>query len=161
RTAACSLARTTRRWSSSCRSVWSRTATSRSTCGSPPAGSPTQARLQAHEQDRPLRARRVPDRPRRLRRRRRQQHTCAHAPPARPPAPPPPPPPRLAPPLNVQRCLTQVVYPGRTVANSVVPDTIKIDLSQPAGFPNGRRLTDQVIDTELAWLFLDVASQGV
>src|SRR5262249_53360969 len=77
------------------------------------------------------------------------------------PAPMPAPPARLAPPLNVQRCLNQVVYPGRTVANSVVPDTIKIDLSQPAGFPNGRRLTDQVIDTEFAWLFLDVASQGV
>lgn len=63
-------------------------------------------------------------------------------------------------PLNVQPCLDQVVAPGKTVANLVVPDTIKVDLSQPAGFPNGRRLTDPVIDTEIAWLFLDVPKQG-
>ncbi len=46
-------------------------------------------------------------------------------------------------------------------ANVVVPDTIKVDLTRPAGFPNGRRLTDSVIDLELAYLFLDVAKQGV
>ena len=39
------------------------------------------------------------------------------------------------------------------MANIVVPDTLKVDFNQPSGFPNGRRLTDSVI--ELAWLFLD------
>jgi hypothetical protein len=69
-------------------------------------------------------------------------------------------PPTTAPPgapLNVQNCLDQPVGPGRpSVANIVVPDTLKIDLSQPSGFPNGRRLTDSVIDIELAYIFLDL-----
>jgi hypothetical protein len=60
-------------------------------------------------------------------------------------------------PLNVQPCLDQPVGPGlRSVANLVVPDTIKLDFTKPSGFPNGRRLTDSVIDTELAWVFLDL-----
>lgn len=71
-----------------------------------------------------------------------------------------PPQPTVAPPsaqLNAQPCLDQPIGPGRpSVANFVVPDTIKVDLSQPSGFPNGRRLTDSVIDTELAWLFIDL-----
>ncbi|MBL8554553.1 MAG: DUF4331 family protein [Phenylobacterium sp.] len=59
--------------------------------------------------------------------------------------------------LNVQNCIDQPVRPGGpSVGNLVVPDTIKVDLTQPAGFPNGRRLTDSVIDTELAWIFLDL-----
>ncbi len=66
----------------------------------------------------------------------------------------------LSAPLNVQPCLDQPVYNGKTVANYVVPDTIKVDLSQPSGFPNGRRLTDSVIDTEIAWLFIDVPRHG-
>ncbi|WP_293679347.1 DUF4331 family protein [uncultured Phenylobacterium sp.] len=76
-----------------------------------------------------------------------------------PPAPTPPPP-TVAPPgapLNVQLCLDQPIAPGQpSVANIVVPDTIKVDLRQPSGFPNGRRLTDSVIDTELAWILLDL-----
>jgi hypothetical protein len=61
-------------------------------------------------------------------------------------------------PLNVQPCLDQPIGPGKpSVANIVVPDTIKVDLTQPSGFPNGRRLTDSVIDTELAWIFLDLS----
>ena len=60
-------------------------------------------------------------------------------------------------PLNVQRCLDQAVAPGeRSVANFVVPDTIKVDFAKPSGFPNGRRLTDSVIDIELAWILLDL-----
>ena len=73
---------------------------------------------------------------------------------------PPAPPPTVAPPgspLNVQDCIDQPIAPGRpSVANFVVPDTIKVDLKQPSGFPNGRRLTDSVIDIELAWIFLDL-----
>ena len=53
--------------------------------------------------------------------------------------------------FNVQSCLDQVVYPGRTLANVVVPDTIKVDVTKPAGFPNGRRLTDSVMPINLAW----------
>ncbi|WP_293479840.1 DUF4331 family protein [Phenylobacterium sp.] len=61
-------------------------------------------------------------------------------------------------PLNVQNCLDQPIGPGRpSVANIVVPDTIKVDFTQPAGFPNGRRLTDSVIDITLAWIFVDLA----
>lgn len=60
-------------------------------------------------------------------------------------------------PLNVQNCIDQAVRPGGpSVGNLVVPDTIKVDLTQPSGFPNGRRLTDSVIDIELAWIFLDL-----
>jgi hypothetical protein len=59
--------------------------------------------------------------------------------------------------LNVQNCIDQPVRPGGpSVGNLVIPDTIKVNLSQPSGFPNGRRLTDSVIDTELAWIFLDL-----
>jgi hypothetical protein len=45
---------------------------------------------------------------------------------------------------------------GRTVANLVIPDLVRDDLTQPAGFPNGRRLQDPVIDIELAVLFLNL-----
>jgi hypothetical protein len=38
----------------------------------------------------------------------------------------------------------------------VVPDVIRIDPSRPAGFPNGRRLTDPVIDVTLALVLLDL-----
>jgi len=38
----------------------------------------------------------------------------------------------------------------------VVPDTIKIDPSMAAGFPNGRQPADQVIDVTLAVLLLDL-----
>jgi hypothetical protein len=72
-----------------------------------------------------------------------------------------PPPPMTPAPLSsttfdVQPCLDQVAAPGATVANLVVPDTLKLNLAQPAGFPNGRRLTDPVIDITLAFLFIDL-----
>jgi hypothetical protein len=62
---------------------------------------------------------------------------------------------------NVASCLDQVVTPGRTVANLVVPDTLELDLSRPSGFPNGRRLTDSVIDLTIAALFIDISKHGV
>lgn len=43
----------------------------------------------------------------------------------------------------------------------VVPDVIRIDPSQPSGFPNGRRLTDPVIDVTLALVLLDLAQHDV
>ncbi len=42
----------------------------------------------------------------------------------------------------------------------VIPDTLKIDLTMPAGFPNGRGLTDQVIDVTLALVLLDLTVMG-
>ena len=53
-------------------------------------------------------------------------------------------------------CLTQVVAQGRTLADLVVPDVIRLDLSQPAGFPNGRRYLDPVVDVTLASALLDL-----
>jgi hypothetical protein len=38
----------------------------------------------------------------------------------------------------------------------VVPDVLRIDPAAPAGFPNGRRLTDTVIDITLAVVLLDL-----
>jgi hypothetical protein len=35
------------------------------------------------------------------------------------------------------------------LASVGVPDTLKIDLSKPDGFPNGRRLQDRVLDIEI------------
>ena len=77
------------------------------------------------------------------------------------PAPTPPPTSTPAPTptpasFNVMPCLNQTVVPGRTVANLVVPDLLRMDLTQPAGFPNGRRYTDPVIDVTLAVIFLDL-----
>ncbi|MCA1662452.1 MAG: DUF4331 domain-containing protein [Novosphingobium sp.] len=42
----------------------------------------------------------------------------------------------------------------------MLPDTIQLDLNRPAGFPNGRRLPDPVIDIILAAIFLDVNAPG-
>lgn len=58
--------------------------------------------------------------------------------------------------LNVAPCLNQVVAQGRTLANLVVPDVIRLDLTQPAGFPNGRRYLDPVVDVTLAAALLDL-----
>lgn len=63
--------------------------------------------------------------------------------------------------FNVQPCLDQIVVPGRNVASLVVPDVISINLAQPAGFPNGRLLTDPVVDVTLAALFLDLRRHSV
>ncbi|HYE04242.1 MAG TPA: DUF4331 family protein [Planctomycetota bacterium] len=38
----------------------------------------------------------------------------------------------------------------------VIPDTVKIDTTTAAGFPNGRRLQDQAIDLTLAVVLLDL-----
>lgn len=39
----------------------------------------------------------------------------------------------------------------------VIPDTLKIDVSQTSGFPNGRRLEDPVVDITLAVVLLDLS----
>lgn len=42
----------------------------------------------------------------------------------------------------------------------ILPDTLKIDPSSPAGFPNGRKLADPVIDVTLAVVLLDLGVHG-
>jgi Domain of unknown function (DUF4331) len=42
----------------------------------------------------------------------------------------------------------------------VVPDTLKVDVSMASGFPNGRRLTDPVMDVTLALILLDLNVAG-
>lgn len=44
-----------------------------------------------------------------------------------------------------------------TVASLILPDTLRIDPTAPAGFPNGRQLTDDVIDPILSVLLLNLS----
>lgn len=63
--------------------------------------------------------------------------------------------------FNVQACLDQMIPgTGVTVAQAAVPDTLTLDLSATSGFPNGRKLTDPVIDVTLAVIFLDLSVNG-
>lgn len=63
---------------------------------------------------------------------------------------------------DVEPCYTQVVpgTGGLTVRQLIVPDTLKLNLALPSGFPNGRDLDDAVIDITLAFLFLDLTESG-
>ncbi len=60
--------------------------------------------------------------------------------------------------FNVERCINQVIpgTGGETVAQAVIPDTVTLNLAAAPGFPNGRLLTDPVIDRTLAVIFLDM-----
>ncbi|WP_260482307.1 DUF4331 domain-containing protein [Sphingomicrobium flavum] len=63
--------------------------------------------------------------------------------------------------IDVTPCLNQAIPgTGVTVAEAVVPDTLTIDYRSPSGFPNGRALTDPVIDVTLAVIFLDLATHS-
>jgi hypothetical protein len=42
----------------------------------------------------------------------------------------------------------------------ILPDTIKYDPAQPTGYPNGRALTDRVVDITLAAVLLDLGTPG-
>ncbi|MGB3167401.1 MAG: DUF4331 family protein [Alteraurantiacibacter sp.] len=76
------------------------------------------------------------------------------APPTETPAPTPTP---TTASFDVSPCLQQAIPgTGLTVAGAVVPDTLTLNLSADAGFPNGRLLTDPVIDVTLAVIFLDL-----
>ena len=60
--------------------------------------------------------------------------------------------------FDVSPCLNQTIPgTGLTVAQAVVPDMIKLNLNTPSGFPNGRTLTDPVIDITLAAIFLNLS----
>jgi len=63
--------------------------------------------------------------------------------------------------LSIDGCLQQTVANGRSLQNILIPDVLVLDLSQPAGFPNGRKFDDPVIDLEFAALFLDLRTQPV
>ena len=63
--------------------------------------------------------------------------------------------------FDVTRCLTQMVPgTGKQVAELVVPDTLTLNLGAASGFPNGRLLTDPVIDVTLAVIFLDLTTHS-
>jgi hypothetical protein len=61
--------------------------------------------------------------------------------------------------LGLTPCATQTCV--NQAAPFVVPDVIRIDPSMPAGFPNGRRLIDPVIDVTLALVLLDLSVHPV
>jgi hypothetical protein len=63
---------------------------------------------------------------------------------------------------DVEPCFTQILPAtgGRTVREMLIPDSLKLDLSLPSGFPNGRDLDDAVVDISLAFLFLDLTESG-
>jgi hypothetical protein len=62
--------------------------------------------------------------------------------------------------FNVQPCLDQLAAPGQTVANILVPDTLKLDVTKPSGFPNGRTLSDPVVDIMVAFGFIDLTKHS-
>jgi hypothetical protein len=59
-------------------------------------------------------------------------------------------------PGDASGCVQQEVASGVTVADLVVPDTITIDTTAEAGFPNGRMLPEPVMDVTLAVVLLDL-----
>ena len=60
--------------------------------------------------------------------------------------------------LDLPACVGQNVAAGVPVVSLVVPDTLSIDQSAPAGFPNGRGLADPVIDVTLSVILLELTS---
>jgi hypothetical protein len=63
---------------------------------------------------------------------------------------------------NPENCFTQTVpgTAGMSLRSMIVPDTLRLDLTRPSGFPNGRDLDDPVVDILLAMLFLDFTVSG-
>lgn len=63
---------------------------------------------------------------------------------------------------NPEPCFTQTIPQiGVTVRELIAtPDALRLDLSRPAGFPNGRIPDDQVVDITVAMLFLDLTTSG-
>ncbi len=68
--------------------------------------------------------------------------------------------------LDVLPCLNQTlngidrVPPGTRVLDLVIPDTVTIYPDRPIGFPNGRLLSDPVVDITLAAILIDVNRPG-
>lgn len=63
---------------------------------------------------------------------------------------------------NVENCFTQTIpgSGGQTLRSLIIPDVLFLDMSRPAGYPNGRDLDDPVVDILLAFLFLDFTVTG-
>lgn len=63
---------------------------------------------------------------------------------------------------NVEPCFAQTIPQiGVSVRELIAtPDALRLDLSRPAGFPNGRIPDDQVVDITVGFLFLDLAVSG-
>lgn len=75
---------------------------------------------------------------------------------------PTPPPPTGARNYDVVPCFAQDTPIGSAnVARLVIPDVLTIDFSLPPGFPNGRGLTDPVVDRILAMLFLNLRVHSI
>ena len=55
-------------------------------------------------------------------------------------------------------CPTDVCL--RQVIGKIIPDTLQFDLSQPDGFPNGRRFEDPTVDRILSMALLDLTTPG-
>lgn len=49
---------------------------------------------------------------------------------------------------------------GANLKSFIIPDTLKLDLTRPTKFPNGRHPEDQVVDILLATLLLDMSVTG-
>lgn len=63
---------------------------------------------------------------------------------------------------DVATCFNQLI-PGKngmTLKKIVTPDTLRLDLTQPVGWPNGRDLDDPVVDLLLSMLFIDFSVTG-
>lgn len=63
--------------------------------------------------------------------------------------------------LNLDPCSTGAA--GECVSQAaplVLPDDVNVDRSSPAGFPNGRLLSDPSVDVTLAAILLDVTTPG-
>ena len=48
----------------------------------------------------------------------------------------------------------------RQVVSKIIPDTLQLDLSQPDGFPNGRRFEDPTVDRILSMALADTSTPG-
>ena len=60
---------------------------------------------------------------------------------------------------DVSPCLSQRIFQGGpTVQQAAIPDVLNIDPAGSAGFPNGRRPQDPVMDVVLAILLLDMSA---
>jgi len=63
---------------------------------------------------------------------------------------------------DVEPCFAQMI-PGNGVTVRqllATPDSLRLDMSRAAGFPNGRIPDDQVVDLMVAMLFLDLSESG-
>lgn len=49
---------------------------------------------------------------------------------------------------------------SRQVVGRIIPDTLMLDLSQPDGFPNGRRFEDITVDRVLSLALADITTPG-